>query len=236
VETFVKARTPDMIQLLVVAPVTLLVTGVLSFVVIGPITFAMGSALTDALVWVFDVAPWLGGLVYGALYAPLVITGMHHTFLAVDLQLIGSTGSTFLWPMLAISNICQGSAALGVMKLAASQKERGLALASGVSAYLGITEPALFGVNLRLKYPFLIACAASGLGGMWLAMNDVVASSIGVGGVPGIFSIVPEHWGAFGLAMLWAILVPSIGTFLFARSRGLGSSPEDAEALEAAVA
>ena len=93
---------------------------------------------------------------------------MHHTFLAVDLQLIGATGSTFLWPMLAISNICQGSACLAMMAIVANQKERGLAMASGVSAYLGITEPALFGVNLRFKFPFLIACASSGIAGMWL--------------------------------------------------------------------
>lgn len=236
VENWMKARTPDMIQLLVVAPVTLLVTGFLSFVVIGPVTFAIANALTDGLVWIFDVAPWLGGLVYGAFYAPLVITGMHHTFLAVDLQLIGTTGTTFLWPMLAISNICQGSACLAMMLVVANQKERGLALASGVSAYLGITEPALFGVNLRFKYPFLIACGASGLAGMWLAISGVKASSIGVGGIPGIFSIVPEHWGAFGLAMLWAILVPAGGTYLYAKAGHHEETAAEAAELDAAVA
>ena len=232
IELWVKAKTPDMIQLLVVGPVTLLLTGLLSFIVIGPITFQIGSWLTDALVWIFDIAPWLGGLVYGAFYAPLVITGMHHTFLAVDLQLIGSTGSTFLWPILAISNICQGSACLGMMFVAANQKEKGLALASGVSAYLGITEPALFGVNLRFKFPFLIACSVSGLCGMWLAISDVKASSIGVGGIPGIFSIIPEYWGAFGLAMLAAIAAPMAGTFFYAKTRHLEETPEQASALD----
>jgi PTS system trehalose-specific IIC component len=235
IELWMKAKTPDMIQLLVVAPVTLLVTGFLSFVVIGPITFGIANALTDALVWIFGTAPLLGGLIYGALYAPLVITGMHHTFLAVDLQLIGSTGSTFLWPMLAISNICQGSACLAMMALAYNQKEKGLAMASGISAYLGITEPALFGVNLRFKYPFLIACAASGIAGAWLAFSGVVASSIGVGGIPGIFSIVPGYWGAFGLAMLWAIVIPMGGTYLYAKTRGHAETAEEARELEAAV-
>lgn len=236
VENWVKDRTPDMIQLLVVAPVTLLVTGFLSFLVIGPVTFAIANALTDALTWVFDIAPWLGGLLYGTFYAPLVITGMHHTFLAVDLQLIGTTGATFLWPMLAISNICQGSACLAMMLIVANQKERGLALASGISAYLGITEPALFGVNLRFKFPFLIACGASGLAGMWLAVSGVKASSIGVGGIPGIFSIVPAHWGAFTMAMLWAVAVPSVGTYLYARARHPQETPEEIEELSAAVA
>lgn len=236
IENWMKAKTPDMIQLLVVAPVTLLATGVLAFVVIGPVTFGIATALTDVLVWVFDTAPLLGGLVYGALYAPLVITGMHHTFLAVDLQLIGSTGSTFLWPMLAISNICQGSACLAMIALVANQKERGLAMASGISAYLGITEPALFGVNLRFKYPFLIAIGASGLAGMWLAYSGVVANSIGVGGLPGIFSIASGFWGAFAVAMVWAIVVPMAGTYLYAKSRQIRETPEEAAELEAAVA
>lgn len=236
VENWAKSWSPDMLQLLIVAPVTLLITGFASFLFIGPITFAIANALTDGLVWIFDVAPWLGGLVYGTFYAPLVITGMHHTFLAVDLQLIGSTGSTFLWPMLALSNIAQGSACLAIMLVAANQKEKGLALASGVSAYLGITEPALFGVNLRFKFPFLIACASSGLAGMWLSINDVKASSIGVGGIPGIFSIIPEYWGAFALGMVWVIAAPLIGTFLYAKTRHLEETPEQAQELEAAVA
>ncbi len=235
VEIWVKARTPDMIQLLVVAPITLLVTGFASFVVIGPVTFWVANALTNGLTSIFDVAPWAGGLVYGTFYAPLVITGMHHTFLAVDLQLIGSTGSTFLWPMLALSNIAQGSAALGIMLVAANQKERGLAMASGISAYLGITEPALFGVNLRFKFPFLIACASSGVAGLWLSINHVKASSIGVGGIPGIFSILPESWGAFGIGMLWVIVVPLVGTFLYAKTQHREETTEQAAELEAAV-
>ena len=98
-------RIWDSIQLLVVAPVALLVTGFLTFIIIGPITFTIGNWITDGLVALFDQYAVIGGFVYGALYAPMVITGMHHTFLAVDLQLIGSTGSTFLWPILALSNI-----------------------------------------------------------------------------------------------------------------------------------
>jgi PTS system trehalose-specific IIC component len=232
IELWLKARTPDMIQLLVVGPVTLLVTGLLSFGVIGPVTFQIGAWLAEGLVWIFEHAPWLGGFVYGFFYAPLVITGMHHTFVAVDLQLIGSTGTTFLWPMLAISNICQGSACLGMMFVVANQKEKGLAMASGISAYLGITEPALFGVNLRFKFPFFIACSTSGLCGMWLAVTEVKASGIGVGGIPGIFSIVPQYRGAFGFAMLVAIGVPTLVTFLYAKTRGLEETPDQASALD----
>ena len=109
------------------APVALLVTGFLTFIIIGPITFTIGNWITDGLVALFDQYAVIGGFVYGALYAPMVITGMHHTFLAVDLQLIGSTGSTFLWPILALSNIAQGAAAFAIMLAAKDDKLKGLA-------------------------------------------------------------------------------------------------------------
>jgi PTS system trehalose-specific IIC component len=235
-EIWLKKKIPDMFQLLLVAPIALLITGFASFLFIGPVTFWMGNVLTNALVNIFDVAPWLGGLLYGAFYAPLVITGMHHTFLAVDLQLIGTTGATFLWPILALSNIAQGSAALGMMLVAANQKEKGLALASGVSAYLGITEPAIFGVNLRFKFPFFIAMTFSGLAGMFIAIQGVQATSIGVGGIPGVFSIVPGQWGMFGVGMLIVLAGPLLGTWLYAKARHQEETPEQAAELDAAVA
>lgn len=217
VELWLKARIPESFQLLLVAPIALLLVGFASFLVIGPVTFAIGEALADFLVWIFDAAPWLGGFIYGAFYAPLVITGMHHTFLAVDLQLLASTGTTFLWPMLALSNIAQGSAALAIMFVSRSEKQRGLALASGVSAYLGITEPAIFGVNLRYKFPFVIAMLTSGVAGMFISINAVKANSIGVGGVPGIFSIQTSDWGPFAIGMVIVLAVPLIATYLYAR-------------------
>lgn len=217
VELWLKERVPEGFQLLVVAPIALLVTGFASFLVIGPITFAIGNALADALVAVFEAAPWLGGLLYGTFYAPLVITGMHHTFLAVDLQLLGSTGTTFLWPMLALSNIAQGSAALAMYFAFRTEKQKGLALASGVSAYLGITEPAIFGVNLRYKFPFFIGMAASGVAGMFISINGVLANSIGVGGIPGIFSIQTSDWGPFAIGMLIVLVVPLVATYVVAK-------------------
>ena len=141
---FRSKRIPDAFQLLTVAPIALLVTGFLAFIAIGPITFTIGNLITDGVVGLFDAVPVLGGLIYGALYAPLVITGMHHTFLAVDLQLIGTIGGTFLWPMVALSNIAQGSAAFAMMFADKNnEKLKGLSLTSAISAWLGITEPAM---------------------------------------------------------------------------------------------
>lgn len=218
IELFLTKRTPEGIQLLVVAPITLLVTGFASFIIIGPVTFAIGNVLTSGLISVFGSFAALGGLLYGGLYSALVITGMHHTFLAVDLQLIGSKlGGTFLWPMLALSNIAQGSAALAMMFIVKDEKQKGLSLTSGISAYLGITEPAIFGVNLRYRFPFIIAMSSSGLAGMYISSQGVLASSVGVGGVPGIFSIMSQYWGAFAIGMAIVLIVPFAGTYTYAR-------------------
>lgn len=218
IELFLTKRTPESIQLLVVAPITLLVTGFASFIIIGPITFAIGNVLTSGLIAVFGTFAALGGLLYGGLYSALVITGMHHTFLAVDLQLIGSKlGGTFLWPMLALSNIAQGSAALAMMFIVKDEKQKGLSLTSGISAYLGITEPAIFGVNLRYRFPFIIAMVSSGLAGMYISSQGVLASSVGVGGVPGIFSIMSQYWGAFAIGMAIVLVVPFAGTYAYAK-------------------
>ncbi|MBO2942688.1 PTS system trehalose-specific EIIBC component [Paenibacillus sp. F411] len=216
-ERFLNKRVHDSIKLLVVAPVALLVTGFLAFILVGPVTFAIGNMLTSGLVSIFNSFAALGGLIYGGLYAVLVITGMHHTFLAVDVQLIGSEGGTFLWPMLALSNIAQGAAALAMLFVYQEQKSKGLAVTSSVSAFLGVTEPAIFGVNLRLRYPFIFGLIGSGIAGILLAVNNVLASSIGVGGIPGFLSIFPNQWGVFFLGMAIVLIVPFTGTLLYGR-------------------
>lgn len=219
-EIFLKKRIPDAFQLLTVAPISLLVTGFLSFIVIGPITFMIGNGITNAVVGIFDAVPAIGGLIYGGLYAPLVITGMHHTFLAVDLQLIGTIGGTFLWPMVALSNIAQGSAAFAMMFADKNnEKLKGLSLTSAISAWLGITEPAMFGVNLRYKYPFIAAIIGSAIAGIVITLRGVQAPSIGVGGLPAFLSIFTEFWGVFFIGMGIALVVPFVLTFIIAKAK-----------------
>ncbi|MBM7585781.1 PTS system trehalose-specific IIC component [Bacillus pakistanensis] len=219
IEMFLDRRVHDSIKLLVVAPVALLITGFAAFILIGPVTFFIGNVLTDSVIWVFDQFAWLGGLLYGGLYAVMVVTGMHHTFLAVDLQLVGNAGGTFLWPILAISNIAQGSAALAMMFVAKKENEklRGLAGTSALSAYLGITEPAMFGVNLRYRYPFISALIGSAIAGLIMASAGVKAFSIGVGGLPGFLSIINEYWGMFFVGMGIALVVPFVLTLVWSR-------------------
>ncbi|MDR7074568.1 PTS system trehalose-specific EIIBC component [Fictibacillus barbaricus] len=217
IELFLKKRIPDALQLLLVAPITLLITGFLAFIVIGPITFSIGNAITDFFVMIFHNYAWLGGLIYGGFYSLLVVTGMHHTFLAVDLQLISNTGGTFLWPILALSNIAQGSSALAMFFATKDEKLKGLSGTSALSAYLGITEPAMFGVNLRFKYPFIFAMIGSAIAGIVITTAGVRASSIGVGGIPGFLSILPGSWVSFFIGMAIALVVPFVLTFIYAK-------------------
>ncbi|KZZ83999.1 PTS system trehalose-specific EIIBC component [Bacillus sp. SJS] len=218
IEKFLTKRVPDAIQMLVVPPVTLLITGFASFIAIGPLTFALGNLLTDGVITLFSNFAAIGGLLYGGLYAVLVITGMHHTFLAVDLQL-AAAGGTFLWPMLALSNIAQGSSALAMMLVAKDEKQKGLAGTAALSAYLGVTEPAMFGVNLRYRYPFIAAIIASALGGLIISISGVKAFSIGIGGLPAFLSISKEYWLSFGIGVLIALVVPFVLTYIMAKMK-----------------
>lgn len=210
----------DSIKMLVVGPVALLITGFLSFIIVGPIALGIGTAITGAIQFIFEHAGWLGGAIYGFFYAPLVITGLHHMFLAVDFQLMGSSlKGTYLWPIVAISNICQGSAAFGawlIYKRRKMAKEEGLALTSGVSAFLGVTEPAMFGVNLPLKVPFFAAICTSGVLGAVIGANRVLGN-VGVGGVPAFISIQSKYWYIYIPVILLAMILPAVLTVIFSK-------------------
>lgn len=223
VELWLKKRVPSAIQLLVVPITSIVVTGFLALAVIGPVTRHIGNLLADGIVYVFDFAPVVGALLFGALYAPLVITGMHHMFIAIDLQLIAQNGGTFIWPMIALSNIAQGSAALAMFWIAKKQNDKSMASTSAVSAYFGITEPALFGVNLANKFPFYAALIGSATAAIFITLNHVLAPAIGIGGLPAFISIMPNSMISFFIGMAIAVVVPVILTILMSRSKRLNS-------------
>lgn len=217
IEIWLRQRIPNAIQLLVVPITSIVITGALALGIIGPVTRYIGSLITDGLVFVFDVVPVVGAALFGALYAPLVITGMHHMFIAVDLQLIGQNGGTFIWPMIALSNIAQGSAALAMFWVAKKTKEKNMASTSALSAYFGITEPAMFGVNLLHKFPFYAAITGSAVAAIFITLNGVLAPAIGVGGLPAFISIIPQYIPMFLVGMVIAIVVPIVLTILLSK-------------------
>lgn len=215
-EEFLNKKVPDLLKLIVVPFIVLTLTVLLSYGIIGPISREIGNLIafifTYLLTGPFKV---LGAIIFGLSYAPLVITGLHHTFIAVDLQLI-SQGGTMIWPMIAISNISQGSAAVAIMYLSKKNaKLKSVAASSGLSAWLGVTEPAMFGVNLKLKYPFYAAIIGSAIGATYSILTGVLSNSIGIGGLPAFLAVKPQYWLNYIIACLIAVIVPMVLTFIF---------------------
>lgn len=218
IEMFLKKRVPNAIQLLVVPITTIVVTGFLALAIVGPVTRGIGNLIATGLVNTFEAVPVVGALLFGLFYAPLVVTGMHHLFIAIDLQLIADTGGTFIWPMIALSNIAQGSAALAMFFVYKhNAKQKSMASTSAISAYFGITEPAMFGVNLPNKFPFYSAMIGSAIAAIFITLNDVQAIAIGVGGLPGFLSIFTDKILLFIVGMIIAIIVPFALTFILSK-------------------
>lgn len=202
---------------------------ILAHTVLGPIGWTLGQWLsTIVLAGLTGPVKWLFGAVFGALYAPFVITGLHHMTNAIDSQLVADAGGTGLWPMIALSNIAQGSAVFAYYWMNRhNEKEAQIALPATISAYLGVTEPALFGVNVKYIYPFVAGMMGSSIAGLLSVSFNVKANAIGVGGLPGILSIQPKYMLAFAAIMLVAIAVPFVLTMIF-RRLGLFTKAEDA--------
>ena len=162
------------------------------------------------------------GAIFGFVYAPLVITGLHHMSNAIDMQLIADFGGTMLWPMIALSNIAQGSAVLGMIYLqrknAAAQEVN---VPSCISCYLGVTEPAMFGVNLKFHFPFICGMIGSAIAAVVCVATSTTANAIGVGGIPGILSIQPAYMLSFALCMAIAIVVPFVLTVSVGKKKGV---------------
>ena len=219
-EIFWRKVVPEVISMIFVPFLSLLPALILAHTVLGPIGWTIGQWLsTIVLAGLTGPVKWLFGAIFGALYAPFVITGLHHMTNAIDTQLIADTGGTGLWPMIALSNIAQGSAVFAYFIMnRKNEKEAQISLPATISAYLGITEPALFGVNVKYIYPFVAAMIGSSIAGLLCVTFNIQAASIGIGGLPGILSIKAQYWPAFGLTMLVAIAVPMVLTFVFKRT------------------
>ena len=220
-ETFFRKISPSYVSMIVVPFCSLLIAVILAHTVLGPIGWTIGDWISQ-IVWAGLNSPvkWLFAAVFGFVYAPLVITGLHHMTNAIDSQLIASFGGTNLWPMIALSNIAQGSAVLAMIVLQKkNEKAQQLSIPACISCYLGVTEPAMFGVNIKYCFPFISAMIGSAIAAMFSVSTGVTAVSIGVGGLPGILSIFPQYMIKFAIAMLIAIVVPFVLTFIMGKKK-----------------
>jgi len=220
-EKFFRKITPQVISMIVVPFCSLLLSVIAAHFVLGPIGWKIGSAIS-AVVYAGITGPLkaLFAAVFGFVYAPLVITGLHHMTNAIDMQLIADFGGTMLWPMIALSNIAQGSAVLGMSYLQRKNADaQEINVPSFISCYLGVTEPAMFGVNLKYHFPFISAMIGSCLAAIVCVVTGTTANAIGVGGLPGILSIQPAYMASFAVSMAIAIAVPFLLTVLIGKKK-----------------
>lgn len=217
--------------------ITMLVTGFLAFTIIGPVTRVAAEYLTWGINWTYSTLGVVGGLLFGLVYSPIVVTGLHQSFPAIEIPLLPVNGGDgdFIFPVASMANVAQGAAALAVFFKTRDAKLKGLAGAGGASAVFGITEPAIFGVNLRLRWPFFCAMAAAAIGSAGVALLNVRGQALGAAGFVGFVSIKPESIPAY-LALEVLVFVLSFGfTFGYAMTRGKADMEGRAPAAKAAA-
>ncbi len=209
IEKRLRKIVPAMLDNIVTPLLSVLLAGALTFLFIGPVMRGVGDMMTNAVMWLFFDLGALGGLIYGITYPLLVITGMHHSLVTAETQIlanIGTLGGSPTFAVVAAANCAQGAAALAVMcKSKNDPKMRSMASASGISSMLGITEPAIFGVNLKLRYPFYGALIGGGIGAAYATIMHVLSVSQGPCGVIGVICIRPDCMLQFMVSMAIAI-------------------------------
>ena len=216
IEKFFRKITPQVISMIVVPFCSLVLSVMAAHFIVGPIGWKIGAAIS-AVVYAGITGTFkiVFAAVFGFIYAPLVITGLHHTTNAIDLQLIADYKGTMLWPMIALSNIAQGSAVLAMIALQKKNtKAQEVNIPACISCYLGVTEPAIFGVNLKYTFPFVCGMIGSACAAVVSVATGTTANAIGVGGIPGILSIQPQYMLSFAICMLIAIVVPFVLTLI----------------------
>lgn len=218
-ERFFRGIIPQSVSMIVVPLLSLVPAVFLAHAVLGPFGWWLGSLVSHAVfAGLGSGFNWLFAFAFGFFYAPLVITGLHHMTNAIDLQLMADYGGTNLWPMIALSNIAQGSAVLAVIRLhRGNKKEEQISIPAAISCYLGVTEPAMFGINLKYVFPFVAGMCGSALAALISVLSGVTANSIGVGGIPGILAVQTPYWGRFALCMAVAVATPFVLTMVFDR-------------------
>lgn len=237
IEKFFHKVLKGTIDFIFTPTLTILITGFLTFLLVGPPMFQLGTWLGEGINWLYTVAGPLGGLLFGTFYAFIVMTGMHQAFPPIEMSL-WATGGSFIFVVASMSNVAQGAAAAGVALTTKNKKIKGIASASAPSAFLGITEPAMFGVNLALRWPFYIAIVSAGIGAMVASILNVKAIALGAAGYIGFPSISPTTgagWAGFFGCLILTTVIAFVASFIWGKRVEAGN-PEEAEAPAATAA
>lgn len=236
IEKFFHKVLKGTIDFIFTPTLTILITGFLTFLLVGPPMFQLGTWLGEGINWLYTVAGPLGGLIFGTFYAFIVMTGMHQAFPPIEMSL-WATGGSFIFVVASMSNVAQGAAAAGVALTTKNKKIKGIASASAPSAFLGITEPAMFGVNLALRWPFYIAIVSAGIGAMVASILNVKAIALGAAGYIGFPSISPTTgagWAGFFGCLVLTTVIAFVASFIWGKKVEAGNT-ENAEAPAAAT-
>lgn len=235
-EKWFHKKLPSAVDFTFTPLLSILLTGFLTFTIVGPVMRDLSDWITAAIVWIYNTLGWVGTGIFGAFYSPIVLTGLHQSFPAVETQLIsafklGTGYGDFIFVVASMANVAQGAATTAVYFLTKNKKMKGLSSSAAVSALLGITEPAIFGVNLKLKFPFFCAligsCVASALAGMF----HVIAVSLGSAGFIGFLSINAKSIPLYVLCELISFAIAFCVTFFYGKAhRNLIDPVTEAEA------
>ncbi|WP_414842255.1 sucrose-specific PTS transporter subunit IIBC [Enterococcus saccharolyticus] len=230
-ENFFHKRIPKVFDFTFTPMLAIIITGFLTFTIVGPVMRMVSDGLTDSLVWLYTTTGAVGLGLFGTFYSSIVITGLHQSFPAIETTLLADvarTGGSFIFPIAAMANIAQGAATFAVFFITKNEKQKSLASSAGISAMLGITEPAIFGVNLKLKYPFVCAMIASGIASVFIGLLHVLAVSMGPAGIIGFISIAAKSIPSFLICAVISFVVAFALTFVYGKKKM--SEPEVAVA------
>ncbi|MEQ8011818.1 sucrose-specific PTS transporter subunit IIBC [Enterococcus faecium] len=234
-EKFFHKKINDAIDFTFTPMLSIIITGFLTFTIIGPVLRTASDALTSGFMWGYETLGALGMGIFGLLYSAIVLTGLHQSFPAIETSLladVATTGGSFLLPVAAAANIAQGAATFAVFFITKNKKQKALASSAGVSAMLGITEPAIFGVNLKLKFPFFIGLIASGISSAIFGLLHVLSVSMGPAGIIGFITIRPQSIPGFFVGAVLSFVLAFVGTYVYGK-RVMVESDEPKYELEA---
>lgn len=220
VEKWLHKRMPATLDFIFTPMISIIFTAFITFALVGPVLRIVGDGLTNGIVTLYDASGAVGSTIFGLAYSPIVITGLHQSFPAIETQLlanIAKTGGDFFFPIASMANAAQGAATLAVFFLSKNAKEKGLATSSGISALLGITEPAIFGVNLKRRYPFIAGMIGSAVGCLVVGIFGIRSSALGAAGIIGFISIPVKFYAPFFLAIALSILIAFSGTLIYGK-------------------
>lgn len=222
IEKWLHKRVPEMLDLFVTPLVSVLVTGFLTMTVIGPVFSQLETWVLTGAQWLISIPFGIGSFLMGAAYAPTVVAGVHHMYNAIELSMLADSGQNIWMPIATAANVAQGAAALAVGVKTRNKKIKSMALPASLSAFLGITEPAIFGVNLRFVKPLVAGMIGGACGAAVASVTKVYATANGVTGVFG-FLITTESFFGYLLTFVVATLVAFVVSWLLYRDK-----PEDA--------